>query len=301
MVLPVPSDHDLSTITRERDHQWHAYSRQQPQTKMRPRKRRGARRVTPTELRVVRVVRTHEPQSNRGPISVSLTDRVVPQEETISVRWILRVLRAIPPTPPAAAKPARDAGTPPPLLRERSVGLAALWRNRFAACGIRMMRRPAAARSDGRCANASMHHYAPLCPTSRPYTPAPPDCVDGNAPEAPYRRACQRTLQGRVLPARLLHAGGCGPPAGHQVQSGLAAAPIEGRNHARRLGRVHRAIGDQPDCRATIPAEDVPWTAARALSITIQLQLRFERPDSLAFNSARILSRTNCARSFFAK
>jgi hypothetical protein len=61
------------------------------------------------------------------------------------------------------------------------------------------------------------------------------------------------------------------------------------------------SVMTQPACRATIPAEDVPWTAASAQSITIQLQLRFERPDSLVFNSVRILSRTNCARFFFAK
>src|ERR1019366_5241627 len=175
MVLPVPSDHDLSTITRERDHQWHAYSRQQSADQdaadEAPRRTpcnadraacgtRGTHPRAAIEPRANKRVADGSRRSTGGDYIGALDSACLEGDSADTA---------------GGAKPARDAGTPPPLLRERSVGLAALWRNRFAACGIRMMRRPAAARSDGRCANASMHHYAPLvAPPPGPILPLRP-------------------------------------------------------------------------------------------------------------------------------
>src|ERR1035441_9465977 len=226
MVLPVPSDHDLSTITRERDHQWHAYSRQQSADQ-------DAADVAPrrTPCNADRAACGTRGTPPRAAIEPRANKRVADGSRRSTGGDYIGALDSAclegdsADTAGGGKTGARCGNTSAAITRTVSRTGSALEKP------IRCLRNPndATTRSDGRCANASMHHYAPLCPTSRPYTPAPPDCVDGNAPEAPYRRACQRTLQGRFLPARLLHAGGCGPPAGHQVQSGLAAAPIEGR------------------------------------------------------------------------
>jgi hypothetical protein len=206
MVLPVPSDHDLSTITRERDHQWHAYSRHQRSPRAIARRaagvtRRAARRtagppaaadqdaaeVAPrrTPCNADRAACGTRGTHPRAAIEPRANKRVADGSRRSTGGDYIGALDSAclegdsADTAGGGKTGARCGNTSAAITRTVSRTGSALEKP------IRCLRNPNDATTRrgplGRAMCECVH--APLCPTSsptsRPYTPAPPDCVDG--------------------------------------------------------------------------------------------------------------------------